>query len=442
MAWSTIVSATLYVSTRAMVSSVFGSSADILVALAHFSAANPSRHIPYLSTLLPLTRRLEATDDRDKVYALLGLADRTGLPPLQPSYTRSTSEIYSIAAKAMIAQEGGLSVLSGVHCARPSQGAISSLTRIFSSTQNVGSVELPSWVPDWRLPRRVAYLHGFDWPANEHLYHINQGAPFDNLVPSDLGEDSAVLSLQGGKIDNIVGVMSPDAFLDHFANYPAWSPGKKPAAFAAWQTGLEKLLLQFVAKFSLPLSYDQTGCDMSECLLRTITADRGGVGKDDAVGEYTMTMDYGRFSTLRPVCFRRQIVDDETGTETDRAMKNLVMAAWTFLLGRKLFRTKRGLVGIVGEDVRVGDEIWDLVGGEVPFVLAAAESHQKDSSQISNGNKSKRMIVVGEAYVDGIMKGGLWEAEKSAWQPKEKPSEPSPTRIDGNELQFENLELV
>lgn len=439
LSWGTIVSATLYLSTRGMVSAVFGSSADILVALAQFSAANPSRHTPYLSILLPLTRRLEATDDRDKVYALLGLAKRTGLPPLQPSYTQSTFKTYSAAAKAMIAQEGGLSVLSGVHCARPSQGAISSLTRILSSTQNGG--KMPSWVPDWRLPRRAAYLHGFDWPSTEHLYHVNRGAPFRNLVPSDIGLDSEVLPLRGAKIDSIVGVTSPDAFLNHFAKYPASSPGEKPAAFDAWQTGLKKLLLQFCAKFSLPLTYDQTGCDMSECLLRTITADRGGVG-EDAVGIYTMSMEIGKFSTLRPVCLRNQIIEDEAGTETDRAMKTLVMAAWTFLHGRKIFRTKRGLVGIVSEDVRVGDEVWNLVGGEVPFVLAAAESGQKDTTQTLSGKGSKKMVVVGEAYVDGIMKGGLWKAEKPVWQPKKESSKASPSRVDGHELEFENLELV
>lgn len=439
LSWATIVSATLYLSTHGMVSAVFGSSADILVALAHFSAANPSGHTPYLSILLPLTRRLEATDDRDKVYALLGLADRTGLPPLQPSYTQSTFETYSAAAKAMIAQEGGLSVLSGVHCARPRQGAISSLTRILGSTQN--GRKMPSWVPDWRLPRRAAYLHGFDWPSTEHLYHVNRGAPFCNLVPSNLGVDSEVLPLRGARIDTIVGVTSPDAFLGHFANYPVSNPAEKPTAFDAWQTGLQKLLLQFCAKFSLPLTYDQTGCDMSECLFRTITADRGGVG-EDAVGIYTMSMEIGKFSTLRPVCFRNQILDDETGTETDRAMKALVMAAWTFLHGRKIFRTRRGLVGIVGEDVRVGDEVWNLVGGEVPFVLAAAESGQKGNRQTLCGRGSKRMIVVGEAYVDGIMQGGLWEAEKSVWQPKKKFSKPSPARIDGGELEFEDLELV
>lgn len=438
--WSTVVSATLYLSTRGMVSAVFGSSADILVALAHFSAANSSRHTPYLSILLPLTRRLEATDDRDKVYALLGLADRTGLPPLQPSYTQSTSEAYSAAAKAMIAQEGGLSILSGVHCARPSKGAIPLLTRILSSSTQYGE-KMPSWVPDWRLPRRAAYLHGFDWPSTEHLYHINRGAPFRNLVPPNLGRDSAVLPMRGARIDTIVGITSPDAFLSHFAKYPVSSPGENPATSDAWQTGLQKLLLRFCAKFSLPLTYDQTGCDMSECLLRTITADRGGVGKD-AVGVYRMSMEIGKFSTLRPVCFRNNILDDETGTETDRAMKALVMAAWTFLHGRKIIRTKRGLVGIVGEDVRVGDEVWNLVGGEVPFVLAAAENGPKDTTQTLCGKGSKKMMMVGEAYVDGVMKGGLWQAEKSVWQPKKESSKTSPARVDGYELEFEDLELV
>lgn len=49
------------------------------------------------------------------------------------------------------------------------------------------------------------------------------------------------------------------------------------------------------------------------------------------------------------------------------------------------------------------------------------------------------MVVTGEAYVYGIMKGGLWEAEDPTWL---EPSSQPPVRVEGDDLEFKDIELV
>jgi hypothetical protein len=83
------------------------------------------------TSLLWLTNHFantKASDPRDKVYALLGLA--TDHVNVVPDYGRSVAEVYIDTAREMITSPGNLDVL----CACEKQGI---------------TEELPSWVPDW-----------------------------------------------------------------------------------------------------------------------------------------------------------------------------------------------------------------------------------------------------------------------------------------------------
>lgn len=427
--WRIFISAALWLTSSGL-SSVFGETADTIVALVHFAAANPSHQTAHLSTVLPLTRNLQATDPRDKVFSFLGMIDRTNLPPLNPSYTVPVSEIYTRTARAMIAQEQGLSVLSGVHGPHQKDRA------------------LPSWVPDWRLPRVTAYLHGFDWPSPTHLYHINKGAPFPNSVHSDLESSPGILRLKGAEIDTIERIYNPKPLLSHVAKLPLQGPdpASSETLVEAWQHGLEKILdrmTRVLARGYSLVPYHQTEEDFATVLMRTVTADRGGVG-EERMGEWRTVMSQGS-SLVTPNCmwWSEGLRGEEAGGETDAslAMKRLASAMWTFLLKRVVFVTKGGLVGIGGEKIKAGDEVWNIIGGEVPFVLSAASSTAKHNAE------TKQRVVVGEAYVHGIMKGGLWDADLETKQPKRISSRtihhPYPRRkLSGKELDFQDVGLI
>ncbi|KAJ0155939.1 Uncharacterized protein HZ326_1884 [Fusarium oxysporum f. sp. albedinis] len=92
-----------------------------------------------LSTLLDITRNYDATDPRDKVYAILGLLEELGYnSPLRVSYHISVEDLYTQVAMIIQQNSETLKVMSHVEV-NPStrQGTLSTL---------------PSWVPNWTVP--------------------------------------------------------------------------------------------------------------------------------------------------------------------------------------------------------------------------------------------------------------------------------------------------
>ncbi len=65
-------------------------------------------------------------------------------------------------------------------------------------------------------------------------------------------------------------------------------------------------------------------------------------------------------------------------------------------LGRSLFLTDEGLIGIAPHIIQSGDRLCTLMGGDVPFVL-------KTTKDRSWG------YLIGESYIHGVMDGELWE---------------------------------
>ncbi|RYP49258.1 hypothetical protein DL769_011100 [Monosporascus sp. CRB-8-3] len=88
-------------------------------------------------------------------------------------------------------------------------------------------------------------------------------------------------------------------------------------------------------------------------------------------------------------------------------------------IGRKLFLTERGYVGLGPEHMEKGDAIVVLVGSSVPHILRPGIGTDAvvGSSQTNVGHASKissiepRWSYVGEAYCDGIMDGELLREE-------------------------------
>lgn len=85
------------------------------------------------TTLLSLLQEFssrKATDDRDKVFALLGLAK--DIKTIKPKYSLSTVEVYRSTVTDLIKNSGSLIALSG-DMKRKNSGGI------------------PSWIPDWSI---------------------------------------------------------------------------------------------------------------------------------------------------------------------------------------------------------------------------------------------------------------------------------------------------
>ncbi|USP79427.1 hypothetical protein yc1106_06701 [Curvularia clavata] len=96
---------------------------------------------------LMVSRVFEATDPRDKVYAVLGIADvpiesndsleahGDHTPKMRVDYGAGVSEVYQYTAKYIINRDRNLDILC-----------------ILSTHRDKNSSDLPTWTPDWRVP--------------------------------------------------------------------------------------------------------------------------------------------------------------------------------------------------------------------------------------------------------------------------------------------------
>ena len=76
------------------------------------------------------------------------------------------------------------------------------------------------------------------------------------------------------------------------------------------------------------------------------------------------------------------------------------------MLERRLFVTKKGYIGAAPLSSQVGDVVYVLAGGHVPFVLRKKPG----------GQKSAPLRLVGECYVHGLMQGEALRWKDFFWE--------------------------
>jgi hypothetical protein len=101
---------------------------------------NPDVRRPQGPLASSLGRTSKATEQRDKVFALLPLLEDAKEEGLQADYAKSTETVF-IETAAWLASHVGISFLS---CA----------------AQGGTSLKLPSWVPDWSVNFRIPWMLG------------------------------------------------------------------------------------------------------------------------------------------------------------------------------------------------------------------------------------------------------------------------------------------
>jgi hypothetical protein len=77
--------------------------------------------------------------------------------------------------------------------------------------------------------------------------------------------------------------------------------------------------------------------------------------------------------------------------------------------GFLFFRTHEGHIGLASDRSKVGDSIWILEHGPIPFVLRGDLRSEQDEV-------TPRLRLVGEAYVDGFMYGEIFDSENLKWR--------------------------
>lgn len=327
-------------------------------------------------TLCQLLRRCHSfvsSNPKDKIYAFLSMAkDREELG-IEPNYLLSARDIYIDATTRILRVGQSLDVLSSV---RPEKAD--------------KKIDLPSWVPDWSsfdLPR---------WGTNNYLWY--QGLLEKGLFRADGGRlpqirfsaDGTELTLRGVIFDQLFLITNPDSLGNHNSKYPnATEGGSANQELSESLLAFVQTLLERCSEEMKTNTYPNSG-GVKEAFWRTLIANVDDFGRE-ADREYERC--YDDYAKLQQDMFENEF-GHESGIDEVARLRAVRFATAMKLMSiqRSVGLTRKGYVASVPGHAEPGDSICVLFGGKVPFIIRPEA-------------RESRYILLGDAYVHGIMKG-------------------------------------
>lgn len=372
-----------------------------------------------LETLLQHSRYFGATNKKDHVYAVLGMwtpspRSDTASDSIKPDYSLSVQDVYANASAVSIREMGDLNLLSLVED---------------SSFRMEGMESLPSWVPDYTLTPLAEPLRGNPRPAEaEERWQASKGLEWKE--PRD--QDLPLLLVQGLRVDTIMKRAATEVEMldehqeysllailkdcldsdstpyedgpieafwrtlikDTFRGEPADEAARQAVAvlITMWVWRLEALIkdLQDQAALFTPSSAPKSSLP-NPATLPTHTFSEA-YSKLQSLIQYLSPRDKAStipsWSTIRATI---ALGNEEVSESFDAADEEILESLRVAYMGRRLFRTTTGYLGIGPQSLSEDNEVWVLAGAAVPIVL----------QPLPGGHYA----LVGEAYVHGIMNG-------------------------------------
>lgn len=319
-------------------------------------------------------RDFQATDPRDRVFALLGLANDIG--PLDtrplgltPDYTLGTFEVYANFARAIILKTRKLDVLS--------------LVNTFDTRTERQS--LVSWIPT--LDASVATIRGLGFPTK---YNAAFSTKVHEETTSQSTDSLHVLTLAGFRVDTVRGITK--SVMRFSQDLQLYLGDNIDAVTELWRTHVKSRYSESSETHSL------------RQYLELITATGFALPTDfpaQPLGRVVPTrhvpsvrMDFAAYwARLDP-----DFMDFQAATRAElKAVAKLGDAEQFAVLAgkacheRKFLTTSDGRMGLCPRDTEAGDTIVILFGGSVPYVLRPTSNNQ--------------WRFIGECYIDGLMFG-------------------------------------
>lgn len=301
-----------------------------------------------LERLLSFRREAKMSDPRDYIFSLLGLFSPSVSRSLSPSYSISVKDLFIAVAKHIIRASGELRILCSVE-----------------SPKHIDGEAFPSWVPDWRassesirnvlLDRRPGCLHR---ATRESVLDYDPSTGGDRL--------------------HLYGI--PIGAVDQAGRYNDFHS---------------------ISDFNLGSRYDHTNQPITAALRQAqileldIAYERIGIKHPDRKGLADF-FDIPMKSRIRrrkckhcPTAHTMPILTLENGKEVPGL--GCVLQDWGMAIrSRAFFTTDSRYLGFGPNCTAAGDQIFLLIGSDLPFILRPA------------GNEFK---LVGACYVHGIMYG-------------------------------------
>jgi hypothetical protein len=341
---------------------------------------------PSLKSLLMSCQSWKATDEKDKVFAVLALARRSSYGSITVDYKRTVQEVYLETARSLLIQKADTELLHAAGIANPGK---------------VGG--LPSWVPDWSCDRETQI---YKYVSEGGDYHAC-GSTRPIIVPS---VNSHKLIIHGICIDQIGRIGS---------DLPGWIDfkGEKTVeAKAALKSRVTFSWYEEARSLSQQCSSDpyRNGQPLSEAFWRTLIGDRTRT-------EYPAPLIQGEYcrlweeitrivletppDLLRGVA-KEFIAGNNVPPELQQGAEQFEYDLGTWAGTRRFCVSDNGFIGLVPHQSLPGDKICIFLGAQAPFIVRS-----KPSKNADGGPEVEEYELVGTAYVHGVMNGEMMGPE-------------------------------
>ncbi|KAI9159002.1 ankyrin and HET domain-containing protein [Paramyrothecium foliicola] len=296
-----------------------------------------------LLDLLNRCHPFRASDPRDKVYSVLGLASDADIVKIKIDYTCTPEQLYVAVAARIVETDPNLEILYG--------------------NLHTKSLALPSWVPDWST-----------WHFGSNGAACACDYASGGLMPPELRVRGPKLDVTGCLVDRIASLSQPLGPL--YKNYDQ-------RATSTRQEWLRREMANFRAR---PGSDSDEWIDPFAAFWRTLIG-------DITFDEEPAQADYAAY-------FHAHLHVRE---DSARAVKSMAREFCDAVRRRSRYRrlalTKRDArYGAVPETAAVGDWVCMFNGGEHLFVVRPTDEEGE-------------FTFLGHAYVHGLMKGEVLEAD-------------------------------
>ncbi|KAH6697555.1 heterokaryon incompatibility protein-domain-containing protein [Plectosphaerella plurivora] len=325
-----------------------------------------AKYPPNLLHMMPRFWTFNATDGRDKVFALHGLIVDEMNPLIEPDYTKPVEVIFLRTAWYLYSQEGSLEAI--LYCA--GIGWPRNLTL------------LPSWVPDWTAVGRSVIS---SFPTPDMGYRTTAG--LQNRGPSIHGISIELDVI----IIDVVGRMTREH---------------------KHRDTVEEVHDELVSWLR---EVRTTAEGSEEDLWRTLVCDAPSIGTDDVTTAMSWPAAdvYGQWYRW---CMEYILEDPEFNeglalSEEEKYERMRLGGRWLTSteyrsIARRFAMTKLGRMAMVPALAEEGDVVALIPGVIVPFLLRLRRSEAVSGQGV--------YALVGECYVHGVMAGEMADASKVA----------------------------
>ncbi|KAH9205109.1 heterokaryon incompatibility protein-domain-containing protein [Leptodontidium sp. 2 PMI_412] len=313
--------------------------------------------------LLEVTRAHKASDPRDYVYALLGHPSaKVGDKPIAvPDYNKSTEDLFFQVSVKILEQTKDLRLLSAVH----------------GRDESALSHNKTSWTPSWSRDAGVLSIGLYRDRYYDVLYDASAGMPCLAEVTMP------------GKVLRVRGFV-----LDVIDEYTSTETPHKESGLVVQKSVHD--LISTALNFNSVKKSTQSKLAALKDIGQTITA---GFRNQDlprfeadfaafilhAISTSSSALKVAMTSILAP-----QGLPALRKLAEEGSLDEIYWAISRFCTGRNVFSTRRGRTGLGPEILKKGDLCCILFGACVPILLRPLEKGYK---------------LVGEAYIQGVMKG-------------------------------------